>query len=84
MNRYHYTIGARHGLDSILHVGYGDCFEDVLQSIGFNYNYECGQYVGVADDGWHTTGQIAELLRVDEDIEREDEQWTEEQQKVSY
>ena len=84
MNRYHYTIEARHGLDSTMYIGYGDCFEDVLQSIGFNYNYECGQYVGVADDGWHTTGQIAQLMQIDEDIEREDEQWTEEQQKVSY
>ena len=84
MNRYHYTIEARHGLDSTMYIGYGDCFEDVLQSIGFNYNYECGQYVGVADDGWHKTGQIAQLMQIDEDIEREDEQWTEEQQKVSY
>lgn len=83
MNRYHYTIEARHGLDYDLFVDYGDSFEEVLQEIGFNYNYECGQYVGVADDGWHTTGQVAQLLQVDEDIEREDEQWTEEQQKVS-
>ena len=83
MNRYHYTVEARHGLDSTMYTGYGDCFEDVLHSIGFKYNYECGQYVGVADDGWHTTGQIAEVLWVDEDIEREDEQWTEELQKVS-
>ena len=81
MNRYHYTVEARHGLDSDLHVGYGDCFEDVLHSIGFNYNYESGQYVGVADDGWHTTGQIVQLMQIDEDIEREGERWTEEQQK---
>ena len=77
MNRYHYTIEARHGLDSALHVGYGDSFEDVLQEIGFNYNYECGQYVGVADDGWHTTGQIVQLMRIDENIEQEVEIWTE-------
>lgn len=71
MNRYFYTIEARQGLDCALHVGYGDSFEEVLQEIGFNYNYECGYYVGVADDGWHTTGQIVQLLQVDEDIERE-------------
>lgn len=77
MNRYYYTIGARHGLDIALHVGYGDSFEEVLQEIGFNYNYECGQYVGVADDGWHTTGQIAQLMQIDENIEQEVKTWTE-------
>ena len=77
MNRYYYTIEACHGLDSALHVGYGDSFEEVLQEIGFNWNYEAGQYVGVADDGWHTTGQIARLMQIDEDIEQEVKTWTE-------
>ena len=77
MNRYYYTIEACHGLKNVPHVGYGDSFEEVLQDIGFNYNYECGQYVGVADDGWHTTGQIAQLMRTDEDIEQEVKTWTE-------
>lgn len=77
MNRYYYTIEARHGLDSSLHVGYGDSFEEVLLGIGFNWSYECGQYVGVADDGWHTTGQIAQLMQIDEDIEQGGERWIE-------
>lgn len=75
MNHYYYTIEARHGRDSALHVGYGDSFEEVLLSIGFNWNYEAGQYVGVADDGWHTTGQIAQLIQIDEDVEQEGELW---------